>query len=693
MGLQDFGTKHGVKVIDLQFVTTDTEPTEGLAAGRIYYDTSEAKLKYYNGTAWSTVGVAGTTGSLDNAYDNGSTIVVDTAAITLTASVAGLAINESGNVVPLAITKTGTGAGACITISNSGTGNDITGTSSTWVITKAGAITCVGLAAGSGNISSTGTATLTNITSTGTSTLETATITTGTVTTLNCANIDAAASGNVNLAIDAAGSGTVTIAGSSTGAITLGRATTITTGNFTVSSGDIVISSGEQDITGSAAANDILDITRSNSATGGIGIDISMGTAAVAGNAIAIAFGGAGTGDGLNVNMTNNVAGGALYITAAGARTDATIEIVDSSTSNSASIEIANTGIRTGGGLLISYGTAAATEDAVTLTMGTNLAGRAITVSSGATGVINKGSILDTAHTGDLVAGADLIRISSTGSPSSTSNLVAIEQATGAGTAGAYGLYISCTGTNVEALKVDDGAVVIDETLTVSTTTNTPDINAAASGNVDLTIDAAGTGIIKIGDTSTGAIQIGDVSASHYTNIAQATGLVTFVGNARPTKKVMIPAQAMAVHTGSVALTQVGSGNAKGYAFDAAADEAVTITWEIPANWASGTDVNVYLHYAANATSGASVWNLTYNSLSEGEDTAAAGTTVAVTDTTNATANYLNITTALAMANAGLAAGDFVTLKILRDADNAADTLAVDAILLGAEIIYTASSI
>lgn len=68
---------------------------------------------------------------------------------------------------------------------------------------------------------------------------------------------------------------------------------------------------------------------------------------------------------------------------------------------------------------------------------------------------------------GALTAGKDLARFSTTGNISSTSNVVAIEQTTGAGTAGAYGLYINCTGTNVEALKVDAGTVQFDEAVTL----------------------------------------------------------------------------------------------------------------------------------------------------------------------------------------------------------------------------------
>jgi len=69
---------------------------------------------------------------------------------------------------------------------------------------------------------------------------------------------------------------------------------------------------------------------------------------------------------------------------------------------------------------------------------------------------------------GNLTAGNDLARFSSTGSISSTSNVVAIEQTTGAGAAGAYALYINATGTNVEALKVDAGTATFDEAVTIA---------------------------------------------------------------------------------------------------------------------------------------------------------------------------------------------------------------------------------
>lgn len=65
---------------------------------------------------------------------------------------------------------------------------------------------------------------------------------------------------NAPLTIDSAGSGTITIGGTSTGAITLGRATTITTGNLTLTSGDLVVTANASKLsfTGTGANGGVL---------------------------------------------------------------------------------------------------------------------------------------------------------------------------------------------------------------------------------------------------------------------------------------------------------------------------------------------------------------------------------------------------------------------------------------------------
>lgn len=137
-------------------------------------------------------------GSLDDAYDNGATITADGGAVTINNTDAdnanNLTVNKTpgssigGNVIGVVAGANCTGNG--IDIANSGSGYDIDGTSSTWYVTNAGAITCASL----------------------------------TATTNYMTAIASAASGNTNLTIDAAGTGTITIGQTSTGTTSFPRA-------------------------------------------------------------------------------------------------------------------------------------------------------------------------------------------------------------------------------------------------------------------------------------------------------------------------------------------------------------------------------------------------------------------------------------------------------------------------------------
>jgi hypothetical protein len=127
--------------------------------------------------------------------------------------------------------------------------------------------------------------------------------------------------------------------------------------------------------------------------------------------------------------------------------------------------------------------------------MGTNVAGQALSINTAATGANGFGSAIDIISSAILVAGADLVSIKASGAISSTSNALSIATI---GDAGSYALYIAATGS-AEAIKVDDGAVVFDETLTVAglttlstvlykdlteVVTSTNIITAAESGSV-----------------------------------------------------------------------------------------------------------------------------------------------------------------------------------------------------------------
>ena len=128
------------------WTATDTEP--GTTAGMWYYDLSENKPKYYNGSGWIAVEAGSSGNSLDGAYDIGSAITVDDGAVTMTATNAAdnvaLAVVQSDTGATVGQTITSAGTGALLSLDSNGTGADILGSDSTWTITKAGAATLVG---------------------------------------------------------------------------------------------------------------------------------------------------------------------------------------------------------------------------------------------------------------------------------------------------------------------------------------------------------------------------------------------------------------------------------------------------------------------------------------------------------------------------------------------------------------------
>jgi hypothetical protein len=210
-------------------------------------------------------------------------------------------------------------------------------------------------------------------------------------------------------------------------------------------------------LTGTGARTDDL-IKIDDDSTGNSHIfDINM-TGAYTGNILDIAFSvGAATGEAIQIVMGTNVSGSALVITGTGVRTDDIIKIDSDNTGAGLVFDINLSGAGTGNCFDVTYSVGANSGNAISLAMGTNVGGQAIVVTSSATGVNNEGSAFDLTHDGNLVAGADLFRIVSTGNHDATSNVVYIEQSTGAGTAGTTLLRLNATGTNVEALAVDAG--------------------------------------------------------------------------------------------------------------------------------------------------------------------------------------------------------------------------------------------
>ena len=255
----------------------------------------------------------------------------------------------------------------------------------------------------------------------------------------------------------------------------------------------------------------VWDVNVSGNSTGNV-LDIVMSASKVAGHAI-------------HVDLATDLAGNAILIDAAGTRTAPIIYIANTGADGGTDdhiLFINQTGILDSNLVQLTFGTAASTGEALSIAMDTNVAGRAIAITSAATGVSGEGAGLDITHTGDLVAGANLVDIISTGNPSSTSHVLSLQQTTGAGTAGAYVLYINATGANVEALKVDAGAVVFDETLAVTGAATFSSTVATGA----LTVTGAATVSTTLGVTGATTLS-STLSYRNLTEVVTATNIIT----------------------------------------------------------------------------------------------------------------------------------------------------------------------
>lgn len=125
--------------------------------------------------------------------------------------------------------------------------------------------------------------------------------------------------------------------------------------------------------------------------------------------------------------------------------------------------------------------------------------------------------------------------------------------------------------------------------------------------------------------------------------------------------------------------------------FDAAADEHLWWVFRMPTDYASGPVVK--LQWKANATANSCVWGTRLGAVTPADaDTPnehATATAQTATTATNATEARRLVETSITITNTdSVAAGDWVALLVYRDADNASDTLAVDAELCAVSLEY-----
>jgi len=129
--------------------------------------------------------------------------------------------------------------------------------------------------------------------------------------------------------------------------------------------------------------------------------------------------------------------------------------------------------------------------------------------------------------------------------------------------------------------------------------------------------------------------------------------------------------------------------------FDDGTDESIEFGAVMPRHY-DGGGVTVTLHWMSeDQTTGNCIWNVAFKSLSDDADdldTKAFAASQNVTATTASAAGELDYAETTHTDGAqmdSVAAGEYFRLQVLRDADNASDTLTNDAQLLSVEIRET----
>lgn len=205
-----------------------------------------------------------------------------------------------------------------------------------------------------------------------------------------------------------------------------------------------------------------------------------------------------------------------------------------------------------------------------------------------------------------------------------------------------------------------------------------------------------GTGFVLTAqaDLSTVAVSAYAEGLLEDTTAAEALATLGLVG----LQTIWIPAVAMTARTtnGPASGTTESATNkimARTLDFDAATEEYAQFQIRFPKSWNEGTVTAYFLWKATNT--GNVVWGLQGVAMSDDDVyDAAFGTAQTVTDGVTATTDLMvsGITGAITIAGTP-AAGDLVTFQAYRKAADAADTCAVDALLVGVVLLYTNSDV
>ena len=523
-------------------VTQSSNPFTNDDTGYGLYINSSSQLVFWNATTTSILGGGGSlvNYSLNDAYDDGSDLVVDAAAVSLSGS-------SDGAINMLEITLAGAGTGNMIDIENSTTGSagsDIIGTGNTWSVSSAGSALLVGIT--------------------------------------GCDTIVAAA----NLALDATGTGTIAIGGTSTGTVTVTPALVATasvtiTGSadsdvFVITDGDALIDDGHLSITETDTATPAINIA--SSATGGNPLEI-VADALTGGAAIYVDSdnGASFTGTGGYLNFYNGTASvfhvgqyGALTILGNAEGTDAiTCTNGDITLTDGALVITAGAFTYTAGDMAMGDGSVSITDadNANTLVVVNNTITTADLVDMSSTS-ITTGALMKL-NSNAATADGEVLEIISAGDATSTPTGLSVTIASPT-TGAAKGINVvmagattTAVGLTVNMAALTTGTCALLTTAGVYTGTNgvlAVTAAAATTGNIvviDGTGLTTGTGLLINATTATLTsgfyIECNDGAASDFT--VGDNGATVIAGSATGTDALTLTLGDITLGNGDATLT------------------------------------------------------------------------------------------------------------------------------------------
>ncbi|KKN71967.1 hypothetical protein LCGC14_0416130, partial [marine sediment metagenome] len=191
-----------------------------------------------------------------------------------------------------------------------------------------------------------------------------------------------------------------------------------------------------------------------------------------------------------------------------------------------------------------------------------------------------------------------------------------------------------------------------------------------------------------------GVTTLGDGGVANYTQVS-ATGLQTMAGTARVRRHVIIGVESAGLGASSPSQAVIGNFFVNQFS-PTPPMESIHMTWHIPTDWDSSTDIDIHIHWApATGAAGDVVWDIDYAAVASEADEviSGAGINLTVTDSTQSRQDELLETANMVITAASIALEDTIGLKISRDTNDAADTYGAAASLILVEIEYTANKL